>query len=139
MLMKQEILNYIHKNFTYNTYLKTYKFFDCLNYCKSIIKSRIILEKSSKQVKQLKYYNVDNRILFPCNIPDDKFFEETTIVFNNEKILVNLWMSYHGYYIKPIDKCYKYQFEEFFGFGPGNLGFDKNKVIYIPYSKKDFN
>jgi hypothetical protein len=133
-----EILNYIHNTFTYDTYLKTYKFFDCLNYWRDSIKSKIIFEKSSKQVKPLEYYSVSDRILYPCNIPDNKFFEETTINFCNKDILVNIFMSDHGYYIKPIDKINKFQFEEFFGFGHGCSGFYKNKVVYIPYSEKNF-
>jgi hypothetical protein len=37
-----------------------------------------------------------------------------------------------GFYIQPTKRHYAAQFEDFFGFGCGNYGYDQTRTIYIP-------
>ena len=37
----------------------------------------------------------------------------------------------YGFYIQPTERHYKFQFEDFFGFGCGNIGYDSNRTIFV--------
>lgn len=80
------------------------------------------------------YYGINERVCNPIIKPSSNAeYIKDTYEFGNESsdILINRCL--YGYYIKPTKPCFTRQFEEFFGLGYGNYGFEFNNVVYIPY------
>ena len=63
--------------------------------------------------------------------PKNVKFIETSVVFVSDPVNVRVYETIFGYYVKPVDMHFKYQFENFFGFGCGNVGFDKERTTYV--------
>lgn len=52
--------------------------------------------------------------------------------FGSDPSTIRYTETQFGYYIQPVKQHVNYQFENFFGFGCGNLGYDKYRTIFIP-------
>lgn len=88
--------------------------------------------KNPKPVESYISYQCRNRIINPCVVPNGKFEEQTTNKFGQTGLKIAVMKTEYGYFIHPIERCHKHQFEEFFGFGCGNIGFDEKRIVYLP-------
>jgi hypothetical protein len=52
--------------------------------------------------------------------------------FGSDSTSIRYTETQFGYYIQPVKQHVNYQFEDFFGFGCGNLGYNKHRTIFIP-------
>jgi hypothetical protein len=84
------------------------------------------------------FTNTKNRILFPCYIPNGVFEEKSVKFRDDNTIKVAVMKTDHGYYVQPREKYFKYEFEQFFGLGCGNIGYDKNITVFIPFNDKHY-
>jgi hypothetical protein len=134
MSLKTAFLNFLYSKSYYKAYEITYKSFDCINHMKYIATSN---KKNVENVDLNNLYSskyLDNRIIFPCHIPEGEFKETTVEFMSKPDLKVAVMKTPYGFYVQPREPFYKYQFEEFFGFGCGNLGFDEKKTIFIPFN-----
>lgn len=60
-------------------------------------------------------------------------YHPSTAMFGSQTTEVDIAHAYNGTFIRPRHRCYSYQFERFFGFGAGNLGFNTEVTRYLPY------
>jgi hypothetical protein len=140
MSMRNKFLDFVHKNCNYKLFELSYKSFDCINHIKYISQNTISKKNNNsignfKNVK-LDLINLENRIIFPCYIPNGEFKETTMKFMSNPNLKIAVLETDHGFYVQPRETYYKLQFEELFGFGSGCLGFDKNRTIFIPFDYK---
>lgn len=67
-----------------------------------------------------------------CWQPEPNTYEPVQKKFGSTETTVMVSETQFGWYIKPTVPHYKYQFEDFFGFGHGNLGFHKGRTMFVP-------
>lgn len=107
---------------------------------KQYIKQTILMAKSST-IKTIKTFDKCNYnsiyssdvIQYPYFIPNGEFIEKKVNWFGKENLKIAVMETNYGYFIQPREHYYKYQFEEYFGFGYGNVGYCENKTIYVPF------
>lgn len=85
-------------------------------------KDRIRPLKSAISNKNIRIYNVSQI---------DGEYKEISISFGSDSTIVKYKESPYGYYVQPTKPHFKYGFEEFFGFGCGNYGFDENTTVFV--------
>ncbi len=61
----------------------------------------------------------------------DGDYADVPVKFSNETTTLKVLETCYGYYVKPTERHYKYDFENFFGFGPGCLGYNPNECVLI--------
>jgi hypothetical protein len=144
MSIRSKILDLLYKNnISDDLYIKVYKALDCMNQMNEIKKS-LYSNLNNKKLKSFeKIYlssstNLNNRILFPCHIPNGVFQEKNVKFRDNKTIKVAVMKTDHGYYVQPREKYFKYEFENFFGLGCGNIGYDENITVFIPFNDKHY-
>lgn len=79
--------------------------------------------------------NKANRSIGNLENLKDKKWIEIYHSFGSKPIKLKYTEDAFYYYFKPTERYYVYQFEEFFGFGCGNIEFDKDRIIKIPKFK----
>ena len=52
--------------------------------------------------------------------------------FGSDRTHIRYVETQFGYYIQPVKRHFRHQFEDFFGFGCGNVGHDEKRTIFIP-------
>lgn len=140
MSLRTSILQFMHRNSYNKAYEVTYKAFDCLEQIKVInIKKYNAETIKNYNIKKLyTYKHLHDRIINPCYIPNGEFKETTVEFLDKPDLKVAVMKTRHGFYIQPRERFYKFQFEEFFGLGCGNIGFDEKKTVFIPFNSSNF-
>lgn len=111
---------------------------DKLNRMNKCMKQNINMVKSFLIKNPKPFYEMllsnhySDTIIQPCYIPKGKFKETNVDWFGKDDLKIAVMKTDYGYYIQPRERHYKMQFEEYFGFGSGNLGYDKNRTVYVP-------
>jgi uncharacterized alpha/beta hydrolase family protein len=59
-------------------------------------------------------------------------YKPVILMFGNKQTEVLAYESWNGYYIKPLTAVYDFHYEQFFGFGCGCYGFNKNTTTFVP-------
>lgn len=73
----------------------------------------------------------DHRITtLPRHTEDE--IKQAEVYFGSERTKIKFLETDYGYYVQPTQRHYKLQFEMFFGFGCGNMGYDPNRTIFVP-------
>lgn len=99
------------------------------------MKSRCV--KAPAEFEKSYYYTA---VVSPCIQAKGTFEEKEMRLFGKDDLKVAVLKSDYGYYIQPREPHYKYQFEDFFQFGPGNLGYSKERTVYVPFKEpEDFD
>jgi len=132
------ILNIIHSmnTMSYLTYVKDYikdwvvNDLSCLTQYRLMIQSKTVKHKTSFDDNLILNYN--NRIVDPCYIPQGEYKEQSSGFFG-EDVKFQVMETEYGHFIRPIKPHLKYQYEDFFGFGCGNMGFDLRRTVYLPF------
>lgn len=75
--------------------------------------------------------NSDKRIVDCCYNPKDGY-TECEYTFASEPTTILVHETKNGFFVKPADRHFKFQFEQFFGFGAGNIGYDKDRTVFVP-------
>jgi hypothetical protein len=63
--------------------------------------------------------------------PESGGYKESLVSFGGALTSVKYLETSYGYFVKPMEHCYKAQFEYFFGFGAGNMGWDSNRTVFV--------
>lgn len=75
--------------------------------------------------------NHNNRVILNSWHLGSPVFKDTTVNLY-DPVTVAVAEVPGGYLVKPKAPHYKSQFEVFFGFDGGNLGFNKQRCVFIP-------
>lgn len=103
------------------------------NFAKYIVRRTWSTMNHSKPLK----YGLDllsgNRVINPPNflVPVGEY-KPNTVKFSRYNVKVGMMETSHGTYVRPLEPVPCAQFEWAFGFGCGNVGYTKNRVVYIP-------
>lgn len=98
-----------------------------------LIRSCISARGRDRNVSMNPFANKDLRVVADdCWQPTSNTFVPMDKIFGSTSTKLLISETPFGYYIQPTVPHYKFQFEDFFGFGPGNMGFHKGRTIFIP-------
>lgn len=77
------------------------------------------------------YENSGQRIVDCCYKPNEGYipYQHT---FSSEPATILVHETRNGFFVKPANRHFKFQFEQFFGFGTGNIGYDKDRTVFVP-------
>lgn len=79
------------------------------------------------------FSNRDLRVIADdCWQPPANTYQPMQKKFGSTETTLLVAETKFGYYVQPTVPHYKFQFEDFFGFGLGNIGFHKGRTIFIP-------
>lgn len=112
-----------------NTGLKT-----LFKACRACVKARM----SPRTHLSTPFYgpSKDNRIIasdLPWK-PSEDSYQPVKQGFGSTQTTVLVSETRLGWFIKPTQPHYKYQFEDYFGFGHCNTGYTGTRVIFAPRS-----
>uniref|UniRef100_A0A6C0J434 Uncharacterized protein n=1 Tax=viral metagenome TaxID=1070528 RepID=A0A6C0J434_9ZZZZ len=101
----------------------------CLDVFKSIVKTKLSFVKGTSPFD---WRVADFRVIADNCSPENATYYpiEQSLGTTATNLLIS--ETKYGYYVKPTEPYYKYEFEKFFGFGRGNAGFYKQRVIFVP-------
>jgi hypothetical protein len=93
--------------------------------------ARLSSDANPITLDQAIYQNSGQRIVDCCYSPSDGYilYQRT---FASEPVDILVHETRNGFFIKPANRHFKFQFEQFFGFGAGNIGYDKDRTVFVP-------
>lgn len=97
------------------------------------------IQLAIKRTPVLGIFSYDPMIVNKDNFlrPDDSEYSKRVRIFgSNGKTTILFKKDSRGIFLKPTEKINKFQFEELFGFGPGCIDYDKNRVVYYPHGSR---